>query len=113
MVADNFQNPIQPRHRQNRVCSLAMSLALRACGFHGGNSRCSAVPQDLGLVRILRPGYELRNHAHTAQLTLMNYRHAVAERFGISQNVGLKKDGFAFVLQALDKITYLTPSYGI
>ena len=43
----------------------------------------------------------------------MDDAHAVAERFGIRQNMRREKYGLAFALQLFDEISHLSSSHGI
>jgi len=58
-------------------------------------------------------GGQIGNRADAAEFSLVDDRDAVAERFGIGQNVSGEENGFAFVLELFHQVAHFAPAHGI
>src|SRR4029077_11775325 len=61
----------------------------------------------------LNTGREVVDSAYATEFSLVNDGNAVAERFGVGQNVGREEYGLAFVLEFLHEIAHFTAAHGV
>ncbi len=85
-------------------------MAFRSQSFdRGGYLR--ALPDHFHLA--LNAGGQIFNCAHAAKFSLVNDGDAIAECFGVGQNVGGEEHGLAFVLELLHQVAHFAPAHGV
>jgi len=107
LLTEFFQNAVKVGALDRGANSICSDVMLKSHLDDKGKSR-SPDPDDFRFFG--DTGTEIIDHSHSAKLAFMDHRHAIAQGFGVGENVGGEENGLAFILELLNQLSNLMPS---